>query len=64
MKSYMGNKSNLAELIDWYQIPGNKFGAGVCTSIAIMYSVTVCYVLYIVQLYIYIACLKPYRAIG
>ncbi len=48
MKSHMGNKSNLAELIDWYQIPGNKFGVGVCTRIAIMYSVTVCYVLYIV----------------
>ena len=52
MKSYMGNKSNLAELIDRYQTPGNKFGAGVCTSISIMYSITVCYVMYIVQLYI------------
>ena len=53
MKLYMGNKSNLAELIDWYQIPGNKFGVGICTSLAIiiMYSVTVCCcALYIVQL--------------
>ncbi len=43
MKSYTKNKSNLANT-------GNDFGDGVCTSIAIMYLVTVCYAPYIVQL--------------